>query len=157
MLLLDYSFSPSRFAEGERWISSATSEIDLRYHVALGNLKVVVDDVDYSPGYDWIPLLDFAVSLADIRKILTERSDYNQVFEFTESDATITFRRISNFLDIHASYLSICSRVEFSQFAEATSTFFARLFREAENTWPLLSTNPAFQELQQQLAAGGGR
>jgi hypothetical protein len=59
----------------------------------LGNVVFETKDAVLGMDWGWIPVVDFAVAMAMIAKSLKIGENNREVFEFTESDATITFRR----------------------------------------------------------------
>lgn len=147
MLLLDFQFSDEWNARATGIELNEMPEIDLRYSVALGNLILVVNGIDCSANWGWIPMIDFAVSVHDICRELADKAVASEVFEFTESDATITFERNYEILRIITSY-AICSEdVSFTEFCTAVSTFRTKVFQKAVNRFPLLEENAAFRAL----------
>jgi hypothetical protein len=147
MLKLDFTFS-------EEWNESVNplelptmSEVDLRYRVALGDLILIANGVDLSAAWGWIPMIDMALALHDIREQLLAKSSAEAVFEFTESDATITAERNDNDVRITASYGPRSEIVPFSEFGQAVSAFLDKVFRESVKRFPTLEANAAFRSL----------
>lgn len=60
---------------------------------SLGDVIFIVYEVDLSARWGWVPVLDFALGLDAIVDALAPEGAGDEVFEFTESDATIVFRR----------------------------------------------------------------
>lgn len=149
---LDFVFS-------EEWNGSVNplelpslSEIDLRYGVAMGSLIMIVDGVDLSANWGWIPMLDLALALDDIRKQLLANSSAEAVFEFTESDAAIMFQRTGNDVRIATSYSRCSVAVPLSDFCYAVGVFSDKVFRESVKQFPTLEANAAFRLLRSQTA-----
>ncbi len=98
---LDYRLS-------EKWDKDSTdlstvTETDLRYYVAPGDIILRAEQTDLSANWGWIPLIDFALALREIAEALAI-ADGSETFEFTESEATLEFKRQGQKVAISGSY-----------------------------------------------------
>ncbi|TXK17708.1 hypothetical protein [Homoserinibacter sp. GY 40078] len=80
----------------------ALPAIALHYDCFLGDIRFEVGDLDFSTHCGWAPVLDFAICMAALLDGLEAGGD--QVFEFTESDATIDMKRSDRIVELTASY-----------------------------------------------------
>lgn len=154
MLRLDFDFSDDRNESIELPDLGHLSEVDLRYGSALGSLIFVVNGVDCSVRWGWIPLIDLAVALHDIREELAGKSSGKEVFEFTESDATVTIQRNRDVVRLITNYVPCSECVPFAEFDKKVSLFRDKVFREAVARFPSLEENTEFRSLRERTEAG---
>lgn len=152
MLKLDFSFSDQWNRRLDATLIREMSEIDLRYRVALGDLILVVNGKDCSALWGWIPMIDFAVALCDIRDLLRIRDSSLEIFEFTENDATISFQALSEYVKISTSYAPVSECVLFAEFDYQVSDFRNRVFSQVLRLAPSLEENNAFRDLSERTA-----
>lgn len=139
MIDLSYSLSSSwneRTADVD-WAS--TDETTLRYKAFLGDQVFVVNGVDFSARWGWVPLLDFAACLVRIVRGL-EAGESELVFEFTESDAQLRSNRQGNDVLITSSYSNGKATVRLDQLKEAANLHAERVLKEAVNAHPALKS-----------------
>lgn len=140
MLSLDYSLASGwdtgdvSWAEAEEW--------QLRYDFLLGDVEFVVFEQDLSARWGWVPVLDFALSLDSIVDGLAAAPVAPSVLEFTESDATITFTRCGDSVEIEASYVPGAARVGYPELRGAAKAFLGRVLGDAVEAHPTLASNP---------------
>jgi hypothetical protein len=139
---LDYRLS-------EDWDANTTDlmsadETDLRFYAATGDIVLRNDQVDLSAGWGWVPLIDFALALRKIAEALAA-GDGSEIFEFTESDATLQFDRRGAEIAIHGSYAVGEITLPFVAFSDRAADFARRLDAELSAKRPELRLNPAYQ------------
>ncbi|MGQ4390622.1 hypothetical protein [Streptomyces sp. SAS_270] len=115
--------------EHRRDCASATRG-ELLWSFFPGDVSIRVDDDYWETDLGWVPLLHFALSLADIcmRLNVTGRSDAD--YHFTESDAEIRFRREGEIVTISPSsdaFEGICTIAELRP---AVSRFLFRVLED---------------------------
>lgn len=147
MLQIDFTFSDAWNGTIDYSRAGEWDEIDVRYGAALGNLILVVNGVDGSALWGWIPIVDLAVSLDDIREQLANRVAGSEVFELTESDATITFERAGDDVRLTTSSAPCSEMISFEELKGAISEFRGKVFREAVSRFPELEHNAVFRSL----------
>ncbi len=125
---------------------------DLRYKVALGDLIIIINEIDCSARWGWIPMIDLAVSFYDIRYKLAAKETGTQTFEFTESEAKITFERIGNDVWITTDYIVCSESVPFTEYDYVIREFCGKVFREAVQRFPALEGNEVFRALRKRTA-----
>lgn len=140
MLRLDHSLSPT-------WTGPAVALADadestLRYDCFLGDVTFTVFGVDLSAKWGWVPILDFALSLDSIVDVLAEGDGADAVFEFTESDAVISFRRVGDTVEIEASYVPGLAKVGYAHLRGAAERFLLRVLEDLVSQHPGLGSNP---------------
>lgn len=139
MLTLDWSLSlwtdscPPELEGADEWV--------LRYDCFLGDLIFIVDEVDLSARWGWVPVLDLALGLVGIVHGLGRDGNAEGVFEFTESDATITFRRDGDMVEIEASYAPRAARVSYNDLQAAAKRFAVRVLDDLVRQHPALCRN----------------
>lgn len=136
---LDYSLSaswnrsaPRALAEAEEWV--------LRYRCFLGDVIFVIDDVDMSALWGWVPVLDFALALEWISQRLAD-GEASERFDYTESEATITFRRTGGQVEIDPSYAPGVARVGLTELRRETRGFLDRVLADLVGRHPDLAAN----------------
>jgi hypothetical protein len=139
---LDYRLS-------EKWDEDSTdlttvSETDLRYYVAPGDIVFRADQTDLSANWGWIPLIDFVLALREIAEALTV-ADASESFEFTESEATLDFKRHGKEVAISGSYAPGEIIVSLAVFREQVRELARRLDAELLAKRPELGRNPVYQ------------
>ena len=123
----------------------AADELTLRYDAFPGDVVFRVDDEDFSAQWGWVPVLDFALALGTV----TERLDSHdhELFEFTESGATIDFRRDDGPIAISASYTQALARIPLFELSNAVDEFFDRVAEGLQAEHPQLAENEYFTSL----------
>jgi hypothetical protein len=152
MLNLDFTFSDQWNETVDPLAMEKMSEIDIRYRAALGNLILVVNGVDCSAAWGWIPMLDLAVALSDIRNELARRAKASETFEFTENEAAITIQRSGDIVRITTNYAPCSESIRFSEFDLRVNEFREKVFRETAMRFPALSGSEAFRTLRARTA-----
>jgi hypothetical protein len=141
LIELDYRLS-SRFTDGLAGDDLATaSEMSLRYDAFFGDVLFRVDGASFDARWDWVPVLDFALALQAIVEALA--TEPREEFEFTESDATISFERDHDRVRIEASYTDDLAEVPYVELRNASEAFLARVLSELAAAHPELARNPA--------------
>ena len=140
---LDYRLS-------EKWDEDSTdfstvAETDLRYYVAPGDIILQSEQTDLSANWGWIPLIDFALALRQISEALAI-AEGDETFEFTESEATLDFRRRGQEVKISGSYAPGELIVPLPVFMKQVSEFAQRLDAELLAKRPELGRNRVYQE-----------
>ena len=67
MLRLDFLLSDTLNDAVDHSQICDLSDIDLRFSIAFGDFTMVINEVDCSAPWGWIPLIDMAVVLCEIR------------------------------------------------------------------------------------------
>lgn len=139
MLCIDYTLSPA-------WKAATTlanaDEWALRYDCFLGDVIFIVFELDLSAKWGWVPVLDFALSLDSIVDELAVGDGAEGLFEFTESDAAISFGRVGDAVEIEASYVPGLARVGYADLRGAAKRFLLRVLEDLVGEHPELSVNP---------------
>ena len=140
---LDYRLS-------EKWDEDSTdltivSETDLRYYVAPGNIVLQAGQTDLSANWGWIPLIDFVLALREIAEALAV-GDGSEIFEFTESEATLEFKRQGREVAISGSYAPGEVVLTLPLFREKVRELARRLDAELLAKRPELGRNPVYRE-----------
>jgi hypothetical protein len=143
MVTLDYKLSTT-WNPHELDLRSA-DELTLRYDAFPGDVVFRVDDADFSAQWGWVPVLDFALALGAIAERLDDHD--SERFEFTESDATIEFRRDDGPIEISASYAQSVARLPLFELTAAAEEFLARVTEGLASTHPELAGNEEFAGL----------
>ena len=126
--------------------STTFAEADLRYYVAPGDIILRSGQTDLSAIWGWIPLIDFALALREIAEALA-LAEGNETFEFTESEAILSFERQGQEVVISGSYAPGEIIVPFPVFREQARDLALRLDAELLAKHPELGSNLAYQAL----------
>lgn len=140
MMRLDYSLSPSWNRTAVDSLANATDQV-LRYRFFLGDLTFVIDEVDLSAPWGWVPVLDFALALEAISDALAGGVASDELFEFTESDASIRFRAIGDKVEVEASYAPGIASVDLGVLRQQARRFSDRVLADAIGRHPELGAN----------------
>ncbi len=84
-------------------------------------------------------MLDFALGLRAIAGVLV--SEAEELFELTESDAVIEFRRQGDTVRIEADYASTAAEVRHVEFSLPAERFVARVVADLTGRYPDLASN----------------
>lgn len=139
MLRLDYSLSPSWDGRGGADLTGAEEWV-LRYDCFLGDVVFMIDEMDLSARWGWVPVFDFALALNSIVDALAVGAE--EEFEFTESDASISFRRTADVVEIEASYVLGAATVGYADLRGEVKRFLRRILQGLVDQHPELGDNP---------------
>ncbi len=153
MLKLDYALSPSWNACPIAALDDA-DETSLRYDCFLGDVIFLVFEVDLSARWGWVPVLDLALGLDAVVDALGH-DGAEKLFEFTESDATIAFRRAGDAVEIEASYVPGSARAGYVDLRSTTKQFLARAVHDLVRQHPELRRNVFIKRLLDNIRVTG--
>lgn len=142
MIKLDYRIDSSWEANNPPIDLRCASESDLLYSVFQGDIIFTVDSVDFSARWGWIPVLDFSRSI--LIAVLELDAESNTKFEFTDSDAVISFQRSHDVIKISATYTKGVAEESFAHLLSQVRQFAQRVFRDLGIKYPSLLENPLF-------------
>jgi hypothetical protein len=140
MLTLDYALDPIEASKQANVDFATASPEDLHYTLFPGNIYIRGQGVDLSAPWEWIPVLDFALTLETIAKDL----DYSpaQLFEFTDSNAALNFRYDGLNVEITANYAPGVLRLPLVEFRDVVHNFCQRVIDELTRKHERLAENP---------------
>lgn len=118
----------------------AADETTLRYRCFFGDVILSFGELDASAGWGWVPILDFALALRTISDRLLGAS-HLEVFEFTESDASITFQRTNDDVVIDPSYAPGVAHVPLPELVRSSRGFLTSLLSDLVDRYPQLAGN----------------
>jgi len=144
MLKLGYRIKDEESAAPQRLLGADAGA--LHYNLVLGDIEFELDDCSFSAAWGWIPLLDFANAMRQIDQRLKAGSNV-EVFEFTESEAQLTFQRADDQLEVRASYVPCRGRTSLRDFSAAVRSLWETLIKDLLSRCPDLQTNAAFREV----------
>jgi hypothetical protein len=146
MLNLSYRLVKHLEVFGEPDDLAKATEVDFRFRVALGDLILAMPPNDFSARWGWVALIDFVVSVREILNHL-KRGGTRSQFEFTESEATLTFARRGAGLVITASYAPGQIQIPLASFEERLRWFEGGLRADLVKNHPALDHHPVFNRL----------
>jgi hypothetical protein len=147
MITLDYLLD-TRWASRNASVDLAgADEMTLRYDVLLGDVIFIVNEADFSAKWGWVPIVDFAACLRYIVHELHEKNSPEDKFVFTESDATICFKREGSEVNVSTNYTTGEASVPLDELRTAIDSFAQRVNRELCEKYPALSRNEALRRL----------
>ena len=74
MVKLDYIIDKIGLRDGEDFLSAPQEHF--HYYFFLGDVTFIVDEVDFSARWGWVPILDFAVTLSEVISARPEIRDF---------------------------------------------------------------------------------
>jgi hypothetical protein len=140
MITLAYRLAPEWNTAASRIDLSTADELTLRYSAVLGDQVFAVDGADFSARWGWVPLLHFAASLSEAVRTLASGVEEGLI-EFTESEASIRFRRRDELVRVTANYVPAVGTVLLKGLADAAEEYAQRLLREVSEVFPELRAN----------------
>lgn len=147
MVKLDYIIDKIGLRDGEDFLSAPQEH--LHYYFFLGDVTFIVDGVDFSARWGWVPILDFAVTLSEVISELAE-NPYG-LFEFTESGDTIDFLLDDDRVKVSCTYVNEIAIVDYSILREQARSFAVRVLMELGDAHPLLKKNQHFSVLEKEF------
>ena len=145
MITLDYRLSSRADDLTGQGLVSAT-EAELRYRLFLGDVALRVGDANFSADWGWVPILDFALGLEyAARELLHGKNE--ALFEFTESDSVIQFRRDEGDVVVSASYAPDTTVVNLEDLVKAAVEFRKRVVDDLLLIHPQLRMNSTMRNL----------
>ncbi|SFC82836.1 hypothetical protein SAMN05421747_13216 [Parapedobacter composti] len=121
-------------------------ETALRYHLFLGSLILKRENKSIVIDWDWIPLIDFAICLLAIYNSLHKKTQGEEEFEFTESDARITFQKNENNIKIITSFSDEALEMNMEEFQKAINKFYKDIIFEVAKENQEIKGNNSFNE-----------
>ena len=118
---------------------------DLHYSYFLGDVQIVIDNVDYSTNWSWVPVLDFFICTCQILRNVQEGK--KELFEFTESDETLCFALNHGYITISASYTSGEARIGHTELLNGFNETLRRVIAEISTEYPEIRKNSYFSRL----------
>lgn len=146
MLELTYRLTTPLNAETASTDLATIGEIPLRYDLFLGDITFKVGDCDFSTNWGWVPVVDFMACMNSIIVALLNNERLAH-FEFTESDAKITFRNDGSRIRVASTYANGDCEVSLDELARSVLMASHRLRAELIASHPKLLTNPVFVKL----------
>lgn len=143
MVTLDFQISPTWQDSTEAKTVESAGCMALHYQHFLGDVFFRADGADYSATWGWVPVLDFALGLLRLVRCLGP-SDSGR-FEFTESNASLTFQRSAQQVKISASYSASVAVVSCAELRSGVELFARRVVSDLVSMYPVLECNEAFQ------------
>lgn len=148
MFRITYSFAQTT---GTTNNPRSIDEFALRYSLFNGSVNMRTEDngVNIAMSWEWIPLLDFALSLRYIMSIFQINCIKRERFEFTESDSTILFAKHGNIINITASFSAESIVISDRDFYKGVTDFFNQLKHDIEGIYPEIRKNVIYKQLVQ--------
>lgn len=120
-------------------------QMDLHYYAFVGGFTFRVGEADFSTtDWEWVPQLDFALALRGIAVALEPGTE--EIFEFTENEDTIRFRRVGDQVEISASYVEDTAVVPHDELLAAADAFLDELALRLLDAHPDLGRNAYFRK-----------
>ena len=104
---------------------------ELLWYFFPGDVSIRVDHNYWETNLGWVPLLHFALSLADICDALGAAGRTHAEYHFTESDAEIRFRRSGEIVGIYPSSGDFQGACTLSEFRQAVSRLLYQVLEDA--------------------------
>jgi hypothetical protein len=144
MITLDYSLDPSEMAKINAADLTSATQTDLDYYLFCGSIVFRIDGKTFDAQWEWIPILDFATQLFMIACEINDGA--SRTLEFTESEATIAFRRHGSEIQISADYASGIAEASLQELQQAATAFLRRVLNDLRARWPQIADNVFFKE-----------
>lgn len=124
---------------------SKANDDNLRYTLFLGSVYLSEDTQSIPIGWDWIPLLDFAICLHGISSGMGKKQIHREEFEFTESNEKVIFEQEKGRVKISTSFSDEVLNTTVDNFQQGVQKFYESLLTDLVNKNPALEGNEAFR------------
>lgn len=144
MIILDYKLDSEELKKLKNLDLSQITSTDLDYYLFRGDIFFRTDSENLDAPWGWVSIIDFSTHLY---LISCEIKDNEQrVFDFNESEATIKFQRIGEYIYVKPSYVPRKAKTTVFELKQASMNFFKRVLSEISNEYPQLLKNQFFIE-----------
>lgn len=152
MVSLEYSLSGWNSELSDSELVTA-DEVDFHYRLMPGDISFRVGEACFDAQWGWVPIVGFAVTLlAIIRSLPTILCS---TFEFTESDAAITFKlQNDQVVEISANYSDDIAVVPYRELEGAVEMFARRVLVDVLDRYSPLGSNEAFRSIRESIEKG---
>jgi hypothetical protein len=116
----------------------------LDYSMFLGDITLKQNKVDFSTQWRWVPILDFATYFWAAVESLDKQPVAH--YDFTESEAKLTLRKIHSKIHITASYAEGTITAEHTELRQEAKKFFQSVVDDLIKNYPDLAENQWFME-----------
>jgi hypothetical protein len=144
MVMLEYSLDPSEKGRTESVDLAQATQEDFDFRLFCGDIVFRVGTAVFDARWGWVPVVGFAVELQDILSQLATEEEGE--LHFTESSATVSFRRVGSAIKVSATYTPDKATVPFQELHDAVNEFLRRLLAGLRGEWPQLQDNLLFQQ-----------
>ncbi|MGI8984750.1 MAG: hypothetical protein ACR2HM_09515 [Acidimicrobiales bacterium] len=120
-------------------------ETTLRYGFFMGDVEFRIDEASFDARWGWVPILDFAASLLSLMRSLPKTRE--AAFEFTESEAQISFAFKDSAVEVGATYSPATAAAPYDAMLAAVEAFALSTFDAAETVYPSIGANTAYIEM----------
>jgi hypothetical protein len=137
--------------EDIRFDISTLSSDSIRYNFCLGNLILSTSEHAIEMNWEWIPLLDFSLSISHIYNSFNSNHSSMEVFEFTESEERLFFKKDNEVVTIQASFSDCILSMSIDEFAAAINCYNEKLIPDIERKFPAVRHHIAFIKLVREI------
>ncbi len=145
MIELGYQIRDDSYMETYAVKPEKLDEGNLLYQCFLGDIVFKGEGVDFSAPWGWVPVLHFALVMRDIAQGLAKHPD--EQYEFTESEATISFRKTDEAVQITASYAPGSIEVSLKQLTDSSEKLLDDIVSNLTKAHPDIKNNATLQRL----------
>lgn len=152
---LDFSLNSLEAKKISTVDPKSISQTDIDYYLFCGSIVFRIDGATFDAPWEWVPVLGFASQLAEIVELLVVQESAS--LGFTESDASISFRRNGSTVRIDANYCSSTTEISLVELTTSANEFMQRVARKLIESWPLLEQCWIIREMCRFDTNRGGR
>ena len=149
MIILDYKLSKDWNINTLNLDLTRIDKDELLYGFFLGDVIVVIKNIDFSTSWGWVPILDFSRGFLNTVKTANETGE--GIFEFTESEAQIKIIRRNKIAIVSSSYQNQIAEIPFSELLTVSQAFFGKVLQDLFSQFPSLKSNTYFLEIFHEL------
>lgn len=150
MLDITYSISRDEVERLERAAPAHLDEASLRYYFTFGTVNLTCQNSISEALSIQIPVLDFALSLLHISEALEHDSE--SIFEFTESEAVLIFRRTDNEVVVQTNFSDWSCACTWQDFRELSRVLLEKLLIKLCDAVPEIALNTVIQHTKEKLS-----
>lgn len=132
-------------------------EMTLRYDLFLGSVTLIGGQSTITMDWEWIPILDFAVVLNDIKERLKMVDLDNQQLDFTESSELLLFSKVDQRIYMSTSYSEESIVVVLDDFELGVANFLRQLTTDLSRANSKIKENAFFRDKIWAIANEPGR
>lgn len=143
--IVSYEFS-GRFETPNEFDFVTADEMTLRYDLFLGSVTLIGGQSTITMDWEWIPILDFAVVLNEIKERLKMVELGNQQLDFTESSELLLVSKADKRIYMSTSYSEESIVVFLDDFELGVANFLRQLTTDVLKTNSKIEENAFFRD-----------
>ena len=126
------------------------SPAKIHYYTFVGDIIFIINNIDFSAKWDWVPILDFGIDLCRITYNL--QASQKEEYEFTESTDAIYFELHNGNVRITTNYVGGEAFVQYEELKIASLIFLTSIINDFYDIAPALKENAYILDVAEQFS-----